>query len=218
MRSARGDGRHGARRAAPQSAQERLQRAMALADTLGARAETLAGGDMVEAMVRHVRRHNITRRRPHPRQRPVAGGCRRPPCSTQPCRRAGWCRQLRRHAGRRLPGDRRDPAGRAPLPASAAPGRDPLTLARARRRTNAAAPLAGYAWALLRHRHGAVGAGLSGAAPDQYRHAVPAGGGGGGRQARTRSAALASVVSVGLFDFSSCSRWRPSRCRTCSTC
>ena len=61
MRSARGDGRHGARRAAPQSAQERLQRAMALADTLGARAETLAGGDMVDAMVRYVRRHNITK-------------------------------------------------------------------------------------------------------------------------------------------------------------
>ena len=34
---------------------------MALADTLGARAETLAGGDMVEAMVRYVRRHNITK-------------------------------------------------------------------------------------------------------------------------------------------------------------
>ena len=78
-------------RRAPQSAQERLQRAMALADTLGARAETLAGGDMVDAMVRYVRRHNITKAVVG-RTAPAACcgcGCRRPPCSTRPCRRAG---------------------------------------------------------------------------------------------------------------------------------
>ena len=75
---------------APQSAQERLQRAMALADTLGARAETLAGGDMVEAMVRYVRRHNITGVVGRTRASGLLRcGCRRPPCSTQPCRRAG---------------------------------------------------------------------------------------------------------------------------------
>ena len=211
---------------APQSAQERLQRAMALADTLGARAETLAGGDMVDAMVRYVRRHNITKAVVG---RTRASGLLRLRLSASALLNAalspGWL--WRRHSFADMlaagcPEIDVIRLGAPPLPASAAPGRDPLTLGqRARQAAEERGSRPGrlcLGAVLLRHRHGAVGAGLSGAAPDQYRHAVPAGGGGGGRQARPRPAALASVVSVGLFDFSSCSRWRPSRCRTCSTC
>ena len=181
---------------------------------------------------RHGRRHGPLRappqhhqgRRPHPRQRPAAVAA----VGVRPAQRgpvAGLAvapPQLRRHAGRRLPGDRRDPAGRAaaarqrgagtrsadPGPARAPGGgrtRQPPWPAMPGRCATAPSPRRCRRWP-------------SGAAPDQYRHAVPAGGGGGGRQARPRPAALASVVSVGLFDFSSCSRWRPSRCRTCSTC
>ncbi|QEI07496.1 sensor histidine kinase KdpD [Pigmentiphaga aceris] len=43
------------------AAHDRLQSALALADSLGARTETLAGGDMVDAVVRYVRRHNVTK-------------------------------------------------------------------------------------------------------------------------------------------------------------
>ena len=180
---------------APQSAQERLQRAMALADTLGARAETLAGGDMVDAMVRYVRRHNITKAVVG---RTRASGLLRLRLSASALLNAalspGWL--WRRHSFADMlaagcPEIDVIRLGAPPLPASAAPGRDPLTLAsaRARRRKNAAAAPGRLCLGavLLRHRHGAVGAGLSGAAPDQYRHAVPAGGGGGGRQARPRA-------------------------------
>ncbi|HCQ46874.1 MAG TPA: two-component sensor histidine kinase, partial [Achromobacter sp.] len=45
----------------PQAQQDRMQRSLALADGLGARTETLPGGDMVDAVVRYVRRHNITK-------------------------------------------------------------------------------------------------------------------------------------------------------------
>jgi two-component system sensor histidine kinase KdpD len=43
------------------AAHDRLQRALALADSLGARTETLAGGDMVDVVVRYVRCHNVTK-------------------------------------------------------------------------------------------------------------------------------------------------------------
>ena len=111
--------------------------------------------------------------------------------------------------------------GAPPLPASAAPGRDPLTLgqrAPGGGRTRQP-PLAGYAWA----RYCAIATALSALAfPALHQTnivmlfllAVVAVAVRHGRG----PAALASVVSVGLFDFSSCSRWRPSRCRTCSTC
>ena len=154
---------------APQSAQERLQRAMALADTLGARAETLAGGDMVDAMVRYVRRHNITKAVVG---RTRASGLLRLRLSASALLNAalspGWL--WRRHSFADMlaagcPEIDVIRLGAPPLPASAAPGRDPLTLgqrARARRRKNAAAAPGRLCLGavLLRHRHGAVGAGL----------------------------------------------------------
>ena len=137
---------------APQSAQERLQRAMALADTLGARAETLAGGDMVDAMVRYVRRHNITKAVVG---RTRASGLLRLRLSASALLNAalspGWL--WRRHsfaAGRRLPGDRRDPAGRAAAARQRGAGTRSADPGPARApgggRTRQP-PLAGYAWA-----------------------------------------------------------------------
>ena len=117
---------------APQSAQERLQRAMALADTLGARAETLAGGDMVDAMVRYVRRHNITKAVVG---RTRASGLLRLRLSASALLNAalspGWL--WRRHSFADMlaagcPEIDVIRLGAPPLPASAAPGRDPLTL------------------------------------------------------------------------------------------
>ena len=193
MRSARGDGRHGARRP-PQSAQERLQRAMALADTLGARAETLAGGDMVDAMVRYVRRHNITAVVGRTR----ASGLLRLRLSASALLNAalspGWL--WRRHSFADMlaagcPEIDVIRLGAPPLPASAAPGRDPLTLGQ--RARQAAEERGSRPWPAMPGRCATAPSPRrcrrwpSGAAPDQYRHAVPAGGGGGGRQARPRA-------------------------------
>lgn len=46
---------------APESQARRLEQALALAESLGAHCETLAGTDMVEATARYARRHNITK-------------------------------------------------------------------------------------------------------------------------------------------------------------
>jgi two-component system sensor histidine kinase KdpD len=45
----------------PQAASDRLQSALALAERLGARVETLGGADMVAVLAAYVRRHNITK-------------------------------------------------------------------------------------------------------------------------------------------------------------
>ena len=169
--------------------------------------------------------HHQGRRRPHPRQRPAAVAA----VGVRPAQRgpvAGLAvapPQLRRHAGRRLPGDRRDPAGRAAAARQRGAGTRSADPGPARApgggRTRQP-PLAGYAWALC---YCAIATALSALAfPALHQTnivmlfllAVVAVAVRHGRG----PAALASVVSVGLFDFSSCSRWRPSRCRTCSTC
>ncbi|AUT46528.1 sensor histidine kinase KdpD [Achromobacter sp. AONIH1] len=195
---------------APQSAQERLQRAMALADTLGARAETLAGGDMVEAMVRYVRRHNITKAVVG---RTRASGLLRLRLSASALLNAalspGWL--WRRHSFADMlaagcPEIDVIRLGAPPLPASAAPGRDPLTLGQRARQAadeRGGRPLAGYAWALC---YCAIATALSALAfPALHQTnivmlfllAVVAVAVRHGRG----PAALASVVSVGLFDF-----------------
>ncbi|MBO1110330.1 sensor histidine kinase [Bordetella petrii] len=46
---------------APQAARDALGRALALAESLGARTETLPGGDLVQAVARYARRHNMTK-------------------------------------------------------------------------------------------------------------------------------------------------------------
>ena len=180
---------------APQSAQERLQRAMALADTLGARAETLAGGDMVDAMVRYVRRHNITKAVVG---RTRASGLLRLRLSASALLNAalspGWL--WRRHSFADMlaagcPEIDVIRLGAPPLPASAAPGRDPLTLGQ--RARQAAEERGSRPWPAMPGRCATAPSPRrcrrwpSGAAPDQYRHVVPAGGGGGGRQARPRA-------------------------------
>ena len=99
--------------------------------TRWARAETLAGGDMVDAMVRYVRRHNITKpSSAAPRQRPAAVAA----VGVRPAQRGlspGWL--WRRHSFADMlaagcPEIDVIRLGAPPLPASAAPGRDPLTL------------------------------------------------------------------------------------------
>ena len=94
-----------------------------------------------------------SRRRPHPRQRPAAVAA----VGVRPAQRgpvAGLAvapPQLRRHAGRRLPGDRRDPAGRAAAARQRGAGTRSADPGPARApgggRTRQP-PLAGYAWAL----------------------------------------------------------------------
>jgi len=191
----------------PQADQERMQRSLALADSLGARSETLAGGDMVDAVVRYVRRHNITKAI---LGRTRAGGLRRPRLSPSAVLTAaiapGWL--WRRHSFADMlaagcPEIDVIRLGAPPLPAGPAPGRDPLTLARRAPDERRARPLAGYAWALcycaaaaalsalafpLLHQTNIVMLFLLAVVAVALRH---------GRG----PAALASVVSVGLFDF-----------------
>ena len=168
---------------------------MALADTLGARAETLAGGDMVDAMVRYVRRHNITKAVVG---RTRASGLLRLRLSASALLNAalspGWL--WRRHSFADMlaagcPEIDVIRLGAPPLPASAAPGRDPLTLGQ--RARQAAEERGSRPWPAMPGRCATAPSPRrcrrwpSGAAPDQYRHVVPAGGGGGGRQARPRA-------------------------------
>ena len=194
----------------PQAEQDRMQRSLALADSLGARTETLAGGDMVDAVVRYVRRHNITKAVVG---RTRASGLQRLRVSLSALLSAalapGWL--WRRHSFADMlaagcPEIDIIRLGAPPLPASAPPGRDPLTLGRGAR-INAddrgASPWLGYAWALC---YCAVATGLSMLAfPALHQTnivmlfllAVVAVALRHGRG----PAALASVVSVGLFDF-----------------
>lgn len=194
----------------PQAEQERMQRSLALADGLGARTETLAGGDMVDAVVRYVRRHNITKAVVG---RTRASGLQRLRVSLSALLSAalapGWL--WRRHSFADMlaagcPEIDIIRLGAPPLPASAAPGRDPLTLgnrARAQADERNAAPRSGYAWALcycaaatglsmlafpVLHQTNIVMLFLLAVVAVALRH---------GRG----PAALASVVSVALFDF-----------------
>ena len=199
-------------RAAPPAAAEveRLQHSLALADALGARTETLAGGDMVDAVVRYVRRHNITKAIVG---RTRAGGWQRLRLSLTALLTAvmspGWL--WRRHSFADMlaagcPEIDIIRLGAPPLPAQAPPGRDPFTLGRRTRPSDddrGARPLAGYAWALC---YCAVATALSALAfPTLHQTnivmlfllAVAAVALRHGRG----PAALASVVSVGLFDF-----------------
>ncbi len=197
-------------RAAPPAAAEveRLQHGLALADALGARTETLAGGDMVDAVVRYVRRHNITKAIVG---RTRAGGWQRLRLSLTALLTAimspGWL--WRRHSFADMlaagcPEIDIIRLGAPPVPAPAPPGRDPFTLGRRPSGDERGArPLAGYAWALC---YCAVATALSALAfPTLHQTnivmlfllAVAAVALRHGRG----PAALASVVSVGLFDF-----------------
>ncbi|AVJ26556.1 sensor histidine kinase [Achromobacter spanius] len=197
-------------RAAPPAAAEvdRLQHGLALADALGARTETLAGGDMVDAVVRYVRRHNITKAIVG---RTRAGGWQRLRLSLTALLTAvmspGWL--WRRHSFADMlaagcPEIDIIRLGAPPVPAPAPPGRDPFTLGRRPSgEERGARPLAGYAWALC---YCAVATALSALAfPTLHQTnivmlfllAVAAVALRHGRG----PAALASVVSVGLFDF-----------------
>ena len=194
----------------PQAEQDRMQRSLALADSLGARTETLAGGDMVDAVVRYVRRHNITKAVVG---RTRASGLQRLRVSLSALLSAalapGWL--WRRHSFADMlaagcPEIDIIRLGAPPLPASAPPGRDPLTLGRGTRANaddRGTSPWPGYAWALC---YCAVATGLSMLAfPALHQTnivmlfllAVVAVALRHGRG----PAALASVVSVGLFDF-----------------
>ena len=194
----------------PQAEQDRMQRSLALADSLGARTETLAGGDMVDAVVRYVRRHNITKAVVG---RTRASGLQRLRVSLSALLSAalapGWL--WRRHSFADMlavgcPEIDIIRLGAPPLPASTAPGRDPLTLGH---RTHTSAdersqrPLSGYAWALC---YCAVATGLSMLAfPSLHQTNIVmlfllAVVGVALRHGRG-PAALASVVCVGLFDF-----------------
>ncbi len=194
----------------PQAQQDRMQRSLALADGLGARTETLPGGDMVDAVVRYVRRHNITKAVVG---RTRASGLQRLRVSLSALLSAalapGWL--WRRHSFADMlaagcPEIDIIRLGAPPLPASAAPGRDPLTLghrARAQADDRNTAPWSGYAWALC---YCAAATGLSMLAfPALHQTnivmlfllAVVAVALRHGRG----PAALASVVSVALFDF-----------------
>lgn len=194
----------------PQAEQDRMQRSLALADSLGARTETLAGGDMVDAVVRYVRRHNITKAIVG---RTRATGLQRLRLSVSALLTAaitpGWL--WRRHSFADMlaagcPEIDIIRLGAPPLPASAAPGRDPLTLGRRAGQSadeRNARPLAGYAWALC---YCAAATGLSMLAfPVLHQTNIVmlfllAVVGVALRHGRG-PAALASVVSVGLFDF-----------------
>lgn len=197
-------------RAAPPAAAEvdRLQHGLALADALGARTETLAGGDMVDAVVRYVRRHNITKAIVG---RTRAGGWQRLRLSLTALLTAimspGWL--WRRHSFADMlaagcPEIDIIRLGAPPVPAPAPLGRDPFTLGRRPSGDERGArPLAGYAWALC---YCAVATALSALAfPTLHQTnivmlfllAVAAVALRHGRG----PAALASVVSVGLFDF-----------------
>jgi len=194
----------------PQAEQDRMQRTLAFADSLGARTETLAGGDMVDAVVRYVRRHNITKAIVG---RTRATGLQRLRLSVSALLTAaitpGWL--WRRHSFADMlaagcPEIDIIRLGAPPLPASAAPGRDPLTLGRraspgADERTTRS--WAGYAWALC---YCAAATGLSMLAfPVLHQTNIVmlfllAVMGVALRHGRG-PAALASVVSVALFDF-----------------
>lgn len=194
----------------PPSEQERMQRSLALADSLGARSETLAGGDMVDAVVRYVRRHNITKAI---LGRTRASGLQRLRLSLSAVLTAaiapGWL--WRRHSFADMlaagcPEIDVIRLGAPPLPASPAPGRDPLTLGRGARQAadeRGSRPLAGYAWALCYCAAATALSALAFPALHQtnivmlFLLAVVAVALRHGRG----PAALASVVSVGLFDF-----------------
>lgn len=194
----------------PQAEQDRMQRSLALADSLGARTETLAGGDMVDAVVRYVRRHNITKAIVG---RTGATGLQRLRLSVSALLTMaitpGWL--WRRHSFADMlaagcPEIDIIRLGAPPLPASAAPGRDPLTLGRRAGQSadeRNARPLIGYAWALC---YCAAATGLSMLAfPVLHQTNIVmlfllAVVGVALRHGRG-PAALASVVSVALFDF-----------------
>lgn len=199
-------------RAAPPAAAEteRLQHGLALADGLGARTETLAGGDMVDAVVRYVRRHNITKVIVG---RTRAGGWQRLRLSLTALLTAGmshgWLWRRHSFADQLAAGCPEIDIirlGAPPVPQHAPAKRDPLTLGRRARAADderAARSLAGYVWALCYcavatalsslvfpalHQTNIVMLFLLAVAAVALRH---------GRG----PAALASVVSVGLFDF-----------------
>lgn len=201
-----------ATRAAPaaQSVQDRLQGVLALADSLGARSETLAGGDMVDAVVRYVRRHNVTKVLIG---RTRASGLQRLRLSLSALFTAalspGWI--WHRHSfadmlAAACPEIDIIRLGASPTPSTPASGRDPLTLGRRAFGTNTQSnthSTLGYVWALMYclvatcvslllfpalHQTNIVMLFLLAVVGVAVRH---------GRGA----AALASVISVGLFDF-----------------
>ncbi|OZI65318.1 sensor histidine kinase [Bordetella genomosp. 1] len=191
------------------AARERLARAMALADTLAVRVEVLRGADAVDAATRYLRRHNITKAvlgRGHGRRLARLGGSA-----------AAWLGRLlapgwlwHRHSF----ADRLAAAcpevdvlrvGAPPTPAAPPPGRDPLALGRPRAAddTPGARAVAPYLWACL---YCGVAAAISNLAyPALHQTNIVmffllAVVGVALRHGRG-PAALASVVSVGLFDF-----------------
>ena len=188
------------------AAHDRLQRALALAASLGARTETLPGGDMVDAVVRYVRRHNVTKA--------VVGRGR---TGRSPMLRwslsavlsavlaPGWIWHRHSFADQlaaACPGIDVIRLGAPTIAAAPVPRRDPSTVTN-KSSPQAATGLGAYVWSLL---YCAVAAGLSalvfpllhqtnivmlfllGVVMVALRH---------GRG----PAALAALVSVGLFDF-----------------
>jgi len=191
-------------RLAPQSpsARDALGQALALAETLGARVETLPGGDLVHAVARYARRHNMTkvlvgRGRTQARAR----GGQTWPAALAGALAPGWIWHRSSFADALAAGCPEVDVIRLGAPAHArAPARGQP---RAAAREPGPRRHAGYAWAVA---YCAAAAGLSALAfPALHQTnivmlfllAVVAVALRHGRG----PAALASVLSVGLFDF-----------------
>jgi two-component system sensor histidine kinase KdpD len=188
------------------AAHDRLQQALALADSLGARTETLAGGDMVDAVVRYVRRHNVTKAvvgRGRARSAPMLRWSLSAVLSSVLA--PGWI--WHRHSFADLlaaacPGIDVVRLGAPTIAAAPIPRRDPASLPAQHAPRSGHGP-AGYLWAML---YCAAATGLSALAfPVLHQTnivmlfllAVVAVALRHGRG----PAALAALVSVGLFDF-----------------
>ncbi|ARP96058.1 sensor histidine kinase [Bordetella genomosp. 13] len=193
----------------PQAEKQHLDRAMALADGLGARTETLADTDLADAATRYMRRHNITKA---VLGRGASGGwlCRRasPAALLDAMLAPGWWRRRRTFADALSQACPEVDVIRvaAPPVAGPPPGRDLMTLGRRpgdAPDARGSQPIGGYAWAL---GYCAVATALSAAAVEVlhqtnivmfYLLAVV----GVALRHGRGPAALASVVSVALFDY-----------------
>ncbi len=183
----------------------RVQAALVLAENLGARTETLAGGDMVDAVVRYVRRHNITKAvvgRGRARGRRMLRQSWSAVLSAVLAPGWLWHRHsFADHLAVACPEIDVIRLGAPPLPTPPIPGRDPRRLRPAPPSRRAAVPR--YLWALVYcgvatlasaalgevlHQTNIVMLFLLAVVVVALRH---------GRG----PAALASLVSVGLFDF-----------------
>ncbi|SAI73995.1 Two component sensor protein [Bordetella ansorpii] len=189
----------------PSQRQQNLERAMALADQLAARTETLAGADMVDATARYMRRHNVTKA---VLGRGAQGRWPSPSSLLDAMLAPGWWRRRRTFADALSAACPDVDVIRVAAPSVAAPppGRDPLMLGRRPGEASDAhgqQQAGGYAWALGYCAAATVVSSLASAVLHQtnivmfYLLAVV---GVALRHGRGPSA-LASVVSVVLFDY-----------------